>query len=180
VADGVAGDTPQAKLDALLGRALVSGAPAGTEPLDDAAKAVLSGLDGADLINIKSDVQDRADVVLVLVPAVATATGGDAQPTPDAGDDPDGDFVTLVRALDSYGGTVVSGPASSATKGGMVAAVRGNDVAAQEVSTVDSGTTPMGEVAAALALREQADGKTGQYGFGDGATAPAPNAASAS
>jgi Holliday junction resolvase len=179
VAGGVAGDDPQAKLDALLGRALVSGAPAGVEPMDDAARAILSGLDGGDLVNIEGEVENRGDVALVLVPGVATDQN-DPQPTPAAGDDPDGDFVTLVRALDSYGGTVVSGPASSATNDGLVAAVRGDEAAAREVSTVDSGQTPMGDVAAALALREQADGRAGQYGFGDGATAPAPNAAAAS
>jgi hypothetical protein len=180
VPGGVAGDDPQAKLDALLGRALVSGAPVGTEPVDDAARAVINGLDGGDLVNIEGKINERADVALVVVPAVATATGGSPQATPAAGDDPDGDFATLARALDSYGGTVVTGPASSATKGGMVAALRGDDAAAREVSSVDSGGTPMGDVAAVLALREQADGKSGQYGFGDGATAPAPDAASAS
>jgi hypothetical protein len=149
--------------------------------VDDAARAVLTGLDTNDLVNLDGDVTSLADVALVLVPGVPEATGQQADPQPSGEDlDPARDFATLARALDSYGGTVVSGPASSATADGLVAAVRDDDAAVREVSTVDSGTTPMGDVAAALALRQQAEGRTGHYGFGDGATAPAPDAASAS
>jgi len=181
VPGGVAGDDPQARLDALLARALLSGAPAGPDVVDDAARAVLTGLDTNDLVNVDGEVTGRADIALVLVPGVPEATGQQAAPQPSGEDlDPAGDFATLSRALDSYGGTVVSGPASSATADGLVAAVRKNDAAAREVSTVDSGTTPMGDVAAVLALRQQAEGRTGHYGFGNGATAPAPDAASAS
>jgi hypothetical protein len=181
VPGGVAGDDAQARLDALLGRALLSGAPAGPFPVDDGARAVLAGLDANDLVNLEGEVTSLADVALVLVPGVPEATGQEADPQPTGEDaDPAADFATLARALDSYGGTVVSGPASSATADGLVAAVRNDDAATREVSTVDTGTTPMGDIAAVLALREQAEGKTGHYGFGDGATAPAPEAVSGS
>jgi hypothetical protein len=182
VPGGVAGDDPQATLGALLGRALLSGPPPGPGVQDEAARSVLGQLDTGDLVSLDGEVRALADVALVLVPGVPEATGDAAQPTTEdeAEGDPAADFVTLVRALDTYGGTVVSGPASSATNGGMVQAVRGDDAAAREVSTVDSGTTPMGEVTAVLALREQGEGRAGHYGFGDGATSPAPDAAAAS
>ena len=178
VPGGVDGEDPQARLAALLARALLSGAPAGPAPVDQAARGVLNGLDGAGLVKIDGDVNSLADLALVLAPGVPEATGQAPQPTPAA--DLSQAYVDLARSLDAVGGTVVSGPASSATKGGFVQAVRSDDAAAREVSTVDSGGTPMGEVAAVRALRQQADGGAGQYGSGDGASAPLPESASAS
>jgi hypothetical protein len=179
VPGGVDGEDPQARLDALLARALLSGVPAGPAPVDQTARGILTGLDGADLVKLDGDVNSLADVALVLAPGVPEATGQQAaQPTP--AQDLSQEYVDLARSLDAVGGTVVSGPASSATKGGFVQAVRSDDAAAREVSTVDSGGTPMGEVAAVRALRQQADGVAGQYGSGDGATSPLPEPASAS
>jgi hypothetical protein len=179
VPGGVDAEDPQARLDALLARALLSGASSGPAPVDEAARGVLTGLDGADLVKLDGDVNSLADLALVLAPGVPEATGQQvAQPTPAA--DLSAAYVDLARSLDAAGGTVVSGPASSATKGGFVQAVRSDDGAAREVSTVDSGGTPMGEVASVRALRQQADGGAGQYGNGDGATAPLPETASGS
>jgi Holliday junction resolvase len=178
VPGGVDGEDPQARLDALLARALLSGAPAGTTPVDEPARAVLAGLDGAGLLEPDGDVTSLADLALVLVPGVPEATGQQAQPTPAA--DTSQVYVQLARTLDAAGGTVVSGPASSATRGGLVDALRADDAAAREVSTIDTGGTPMGQVAAVRALRQQDDGGSGQYGAGDGATAPLPDTAAAS
>jgi hypothetical protein len=176
VPGGVTGEDSQARLDALLARAVLSGAPAGASPVDAPARAIMTELDGGDLVNLEGEVANLADVALILVPGVPEATGqaAAAQPTPENAEDTAAQFVRLARAVDSYGGAVVSGPASSATRNGLVTAVRADDAAAREVSTVDSGGTPAGDVAATLALREQADGKIGHYGFGDGATAPLP------
>jgi hypothetical protein len=177
VPGGVPGEDPQTRLGALLARALLSGA-AGPAPVDQASRAVLKGLDNGDLVNVDGNVNNLADLALVVVPGVPEASGQQAQPTPSG--DVSKVYVTLARSLDAVGGTVVSGPASAATKGGLIQAVRKDDAASREVSTVDSGGTPMGEVAAAAALDEQADGKTGHYGSGDGATAPLVDAASSS
>lgn len=179
VPGGVQGEDADSRLDALLARALLSGAPAGPAPVDQSARGILSGLDGADLVKVDGDVNSLADLTLVLAPGVPEATG---QPAPQAtaASDLSQAYVDLARSLDAVGGTVVSGPASSATKGGFVQAVRSDDAAAREVSTVDSGGTPMGEVAAVRALRQQADGAAGQYGSGDGAAAPLPEPTSGS
>jgi hypothetical protein len=179
VPGGVDGEDPQTRLDALLARALLSGTPAGPSPVDEAARGILTGLDGADLVKLDGDVDNLADLGLVLAPGVPEATGQQpAQPTP--APDLSQAYVDLARSLDAVGGTVVSGPGSSATQGGFVEAVRSDDAAAREVSTVDNGGTPMGEVAAVRALRQQADGGVGQYGSGDGASAPLPETAAAS
>jgi hypothetical protein len=69
---------------------------------------------------------------------------------------------------------VVVGPASSATAGGVLAAVRAQQPLATTVSTVDTGGTPMGDVTTVLALREQQLGSAGSYGFGAGAKAILP------
>jgi hypothetical protein len=78
-------------------------------------------------------------------------------------------YVHLATALDTAGGgAVVTGPASSATDGGVLTAVRKDSTAKSRVSTVDSGSSPMGVITAVLAMREQLAGGSGAYGFGSG------------
>ncbi len=84
-------------------------------------------------------------------------------------------WAALVGQLDRAGsGSVVAGPASSATEGGVIAAVRDASELADEVSTVDTYGTPMGDVVVALALQEQLGGGAGAYGFGAKANAALP------
>jgi AmiR/NasT family two-component response regulator len=80
------------------------------------------------------------------------------------------DIVAVLRRA----GAVVVGPASSATAGGVLAAVRAQQPLATTVSTVDTGGTPMGDVTTVLALREQQLGGAGSYGFGAGSRAVLP------
>jgi hypothetical protein len=167
-------DTGQ-QLAAYLARALVSGTPLGVDPVDTTAQGLFDTFDRNDLVGIEGDVSGLADIALVLVPGVTDQTGGQVGPTPSG--DTLSSYVAVGRALATTGrGAVVTGPASSATNGGVVAAVRGDDAAGREISTVDTGTTPMGEIASVLALRERTDGgQAGAYGFGDGAAAPLPD-----
>ena len=85
-------------------------------------------------------------------------------------------LVPLIDALDVAGeGTVVAGPISSASEGGVVAAVRGGDLAAR-VSTEDRLDTNIGTTVTVLALVDQRrEGKVGQYGTGEGAESIAPD-----
>ena len=81
----------------------------------------------------------------------------------------------FVSALDGAGrGAVVAGSAAAAGKDGLVGAVRADRGLASAVSTVDSADRPVGQVAAAFALAQQAAGRTGQYGTAAGASAPFP------
>jgi hypothetical protein len=175
------GDT-NVKLANLLAEALVSpgASPVGTSTDSDAK--VLQALKSADLIEIKGNVSGLAGGALILAPAVQVDSAVKATPA----EDTLSDYVGLADALDTVGGgAVVTGPASSATDGGVLTAIRNDDTAKTRVSTVDNGSTTMGVITAVLALREQLSGGSGAYGFGNGVddllpTLPAAPAASAS
>lgn len=59
-------------------------------------------------------------------------------------------------------------------RGSLVEAVRADDELADDVSTVDDLDQPTGAAVAVLALSDLGRGIVGHYGFGDGASAPAP------
>jgi hypothetical protein len=163
------GDSGQ-QLARFLADAVVGTGPAAARD-GEAGQTVLDRLGDADLISIKGDLSGLAGAAVVLAPGIA----GDTVAKPTVPPDVATAYVELADALDdSGGGAVVTGPASSATSGGVVAAVRGTDVTNGRVSTVDTGGSPMGAVTTVLALREQLAGGVGQYGFGDGATAEMP------
>ncbi len=163
-------------LDVLLARSLVTAEIIDSGRTDATAQAILSALKDAGLISVNGDLGGRATEAVLLVPPVQqVVTGPDATPS----QSPTADFSTvwrdLISALDSgSNGSVVLGPASSSVAGGVIAAVRSDPGVAKAVSTVDTGGTPMGVIAAVLALREQLSGAAGSYGFGDGAKSALP------
>jgi hypothetical protein len=155
-----------ARLAGLLARALVNAAAAPVATSTDASATVLDALRSADLIEVKGNVSGLAGGALMLAPA--NPVGGAAVKATPA-DDTLSAYVSLADALDTVGGgAVVTGPASSATDGGVLTAIRNDDTAKERVSTVDSGSSPMGVITAVLALREQLSGTSGAYGFGSG------------
>lgn len=164
------GDTGT-QLARFLSDALLSQTGGGRGSTDSAN--VRESLKNEDLIGIKGDLSGLAGSALVLAPPNEAAVSGNVKPTADTtGDDA---YLALASALDNAGGgAVVTGPSSSAIGGGLLAAIRKSDPASKRISTVDSGSTPMGVVSAVLALREQVAGGVGQYGFGDGASQPLP------
>jgi hypothetical protein len=173
---GTAGDVAAAQL---LARALVTTELSASERTDETARRVLDGLARAGLVEVNGDAPGRATQAVLLVPGVATAVQGSVvTPSPSPAADLGPTWVTLAEVLDADStGTVVVGPASSATAGGVVSALRAQPLAAG-VSTVDTGGTPMGDVTTVFALREQQLGGAGNYGFGDGARAVLPSRAS--
>jgi hypothetical protein len=159
------------RLSSLLAHALVGAGvgPAGRN--SPTASAVLGELGSVDLIAVKGDVAGLASGAILLAPGNPDSTSD--QPT--ATSAPQLEYVNLATALDSIGGgAVVSGPPSSASGAGVLALIRNDDVAKSRVSTVDTGSTPMGVITAVLALREQLSGGAGAYGFGSGVSAPLP------
>lgn len=180
VADELAGEVPadtagtDTRLADLLAGALVSTAAGSVGRSTEAQTAVLEALQSADLIGIEGNLAGPAGAALVLAPAVApSGSGQPVQPTTDPG--ALNAYVALALALDTAGGgAVVTGPASSATDGGVVAAVRNDGAAQDRVSTVDTGSQPAGVVTAVLAVREQLAGDSGAYGFGSGVSDPLP------
>jgi len=170
----LSGTTSQVLAD-LLARAVVTADGSAASVEDTAGQAVLQGLKDAELINAKGDFTERATSALVIAPPVAPKTPGAKPSVPDAAQQAATAYLDIASALDSASsGTVVLGPASAAGDGGIIAAVRGDDAMAQRVSTVDTGGTPMGDLAAVLALRQQLRGASGSYGFAAGAEDPLP------
>lgn len=164
-----------ATLGALLARAVTTGDLSQSEQSDAVSKRVLDELDEAGLAKVDGDFGGRATEAVLLVPAVDLAVEPGATPNDSPTARVEGTWTALAAALDAGSdGAVVLGPASSATSGGVVAAVREDGDISELVSTVDTGGTPMGDVTTVLALREQQLGGTGKYGFGDGATRPFP------
>jgi hypothetical protein len=165
----------------LLARALLTTEVSASGKTDQTERTLLDGLSKAGLIDVNGDTPGRATQAVLLAPGLVQAVDG-AVPTPSLSSTADelSAWVTLARALDSGStGAVVTGPASSATAGGVVGAIRAQPQLSSSVSTVDTGGTPMGDVTTVFALREQQLGNAGNYGFSDGATAPLPSAATA-
>jgi hypothetical protein len=167
--------TASAALATVLAQAVVTRELGPTGPLDAGGKALLDGLRKAGLIGIGSDVTGRATEVVVLAPGVEQAPEGQPDTPTSVLGDRLAQWSAIAVGLDARsGGVVVLGPASSATAGGVLETLRGQEALAGTVSTVDSGGTPMGNVAAVLALREQSSGGAGNYGFVGKAKAPLP------
>jgi outer membrane murein-binding lipoprotein Lpp len=150
----------------LLSDALVS---SGVARPATVTSAILDAMGKANLIDVKGKVTGLAGAAIMLVPENPTSEGK-VQPTPDSAP-ATSTYVTLANALDAIGGSaVVSGPSSSASGNGLVAAIRDDNAVKARVSTVDVGQTPMGVITDVLALREQLSGGDGAYGSGPGAT----------
>ena len=172
---GATGTT--AALAPLLAAALLTQDVVASGLVDKGASAVLDAFDRAGLVGIDGDLGGRADQAVLLVPAVEAATKDQPGATPSLRADPVAQWSSVAVALDAAGhGAVVTGPASSGTSGGVVAAIRAQDRVAGAVSTVDTGGTPMGDLTTVLALREQALGGAGRYGFVGSVDAPLPRA----
>jgi Copper transport outer membrane protein, MctB len=166
-----------ARLRELLAGALVSSSAGSPQRSTEADATVLDSLRSADLIGIKGDVAGPAGGALVLAPA-GPVSSGQVVKTPTDGAVMAA-WVDLAGALDADGGgVVVNGPESSATDGGVLAAIRKDDDVKNRVSTVDSGSQPSGVIASVLALREQLTGGNGAYGSGSGVRGPLPTLAS--
>lgn len=142
----------------VMGRALLTDPDAG-EPIDDAASSVLNGFTTAELLSGEAPTQ-RASLVVILAGPVSGEGEGDMARA--------SIVVSLARAIGSQGdGAVVAGPPEAARPGGAVAAVRNDPEAVEEVSTVDTLHTRLGQVGTVLALAEQASGSVGHYGVVD-------------
>ncbi|SDQ51135.1 copper transporter [Quadrisphaera sp. DSM 44207] len=161
----------------LLAGALV--VPPGPGPDGGAAApsaSVLEALAGGELVSVEGELSGRADTAVVVGGAPVDDAGQDAADTAEAEDAEDAaaqEWLPVVTALDARSsGSVVTAPLAS-EEGGVLAAVRSGD-GIDGPSSVDSLGTTMGPVTTVLALREQLDGGSGQYGSGDGATAVVP------
>ncbi len=78
----------------------------------------------------------------------------------------------FAAAVDARGaGAVLAGDAGSASGNGAVAVARSDAAISNHLSTVDNIERGAGRITTVLALREELDGRSGQFGVGPGATA---------
>lgn len=167
---------PIERAAAELAAALSTG-PGAEEVAAADAQAVVAAFEEADLVDFRpepgaEDTLTSATLVLVLAPA-------GPQEKPDTEQQLQLEaMLTLAAAFDERSrGAVVAGPATAAADGGLVQALRQRSSLSPDISSVDNVDRGIGQVAAVLALAEQAADGAGQYGAGPGAAAPLPVAA---
>jgi Copper transport outer membrane protein, MctB len=152
---------------AILARALVTKQAAGS-PLDDTGRNILSGLDTAKLVSVDGELARRNSLVVLVT--------GDANGTDQTTAASDSIVLAVGKALDEASdGVVVAGPQASAEEGGVVYAVRNDDSASSELSTVDVVDEPSGRIATVFALVQQGQGTAGQYGSVGNTDGPIPS-----
>lgn len=152
-----------------LGASLLTGGSGG--PVDrDAARSVVAAFEEAGFVDLADESEDLAPATLVVV------LGAPASEEPD--DDRDEQVASLLDVVGQLEprarGTVVAGPTEALLEGGLLRALRNDDRLGPLVSSVDNVDRAVGQVAVALALREQLEGGAGRYGSGSGAQAPIP------
>jgi hypothetical protein len=167
--------TDSLALASLLTRATVTANLAEAATRDAAADTIIDGLVKSGLVGVEEKLAGRATEVVVLAAGVPAQDGSEPTGTKAGTQDPLTQWSALVAGLDARsGGTVVVGPASCATEGGLIASLRSRETLAGTVSTVDTGSTPMGDLSVVYALREQSLGGAGSYGFVGKVKAPVP------
>ena len=83
----------------------------------------------------------------------------------------------MASELDRAGdGAVLAGRTGSTAATGPVGVARADSAVAAKLSTVDNVQDAAGRIATIFALREQAEGRAGQYGSGAGTQGPLPGA----
>jgi len=150
--------SPATKVGWCLSRAI---AARSVNPRDGYAKTVGRALAAANLVDVREDVEDTAQLVVVVT--AATATEVPATEVTEA-------HVQLDVGIRDQPGSanhipvVVAGPNSDGLDGTDVGAIRTTSPASSELSTVDVADLPSGVVTTVLAGKEQILGEQGHYG----------------
>jgi hypothetical protein len=150
--------SPATKIGWCLSRAIAN---RNANPRDGYAKTVGRTLASANLVDVREDVEDTAQLVVV-VTAPTTTQPPAAEVT--------AAHVQLDVGIRDQGGStdhvplVVAGPNSDGLDGTDVGAVRTSSPASGELSTVDVADLPSGVVTTVLAGKEQLLGQQGHYG----------------
>ena len=150
--------SPATKVGWSLSRAIASKTVAARDPF---AKTVGRSLASAGLVDVREDVEDTAQlVVVVTAPTTVPAPAADVTTA----------HVQLELGIREQGGSgsripvVVAGPNSDGLDGTDVGAVRTTSDASSELSTVDVADLPSGVLTTVLAGAEQILGRQGHYG----------------
>ncbi|MQA35072.1 copper transporter [Modestobacter roseus] len=140
---------------------------AGVPPDTTATAQVLAGLEELGVLSRDTSSVSPAEYAVVLTSGAVEGEDADVRTTA---------LVELATALDAAGaGAVVAGDPVAAEDGGLIAAIRADAGASDNVSTVDNVTAAAGRIATVLALVAEGAGTSGQYGAGEDAQpVPAP------
>jgi len=156
------------QMGALMAHALVSHKAAGDD-VDGTGESVLAGLTAADLLTGADAIDARGSLVLVVA--------GEPYGSADERDGAGSIVSSLLSVLDEHcDGVVLVGPVASSAEDGLVGTVRADPTTSDVVSTVDAVERTAGAVTAVLALREEADGKSGHYGTSEAPDGAIPGA----
>ncbi|NUW41599.1 copper transporter [Nonomuraea rhodomycinica] len=155
------------KAATLLAATLLTTDQAQAGTANPATAAVLGGFEAGGLLTVDDEPAKRATLVVMFAPE-RPLDGENAESQAAA-------LLSLARGLDAAGkGTVIAGSVTAASAGGLITAARDESDLVKRVSTVDTVDMPAGRTAIVYALREQLNGRAGQYGIGANATAPMP------
>ncbi|MFF4618737.1 copper transporter [Nonomuraea jabiensis] len=157
----------------LLSAAFVTPDQAQSNTPNAATADVVSSFETGGLLTTDGDPVKRATLAVMLAPE-KPYEGENAEVQAGA-------LVSVAGALDQAGkGTVLAGAvATPAAAGDPIAALRDDGEVSKRVSSVDTADMPAGRVAIVYSLREQLNGRAGQYGIGKGASAMLPTVTTA-
>ena len=157
-------------LAGVLTRGLVTTDVSAADKPDDAAQTALAGLRTGGLIDFSGKGPDPATLAIVLAgPPTPGETAAQQQAEATT-------YAVLARALRAgSSGTLAISDADGTATGATLHAIRTDKQASAAVSTVDDADQPMGLITVVLAMREQLDGASGQYGTASGAKATEPD-----
>jgi hypothetical protein len=150
---------------ALLAAVLVSGQ---TTVTSASRTSVLAAFTGLGVLTLDGEVSASAPAVVVITGSPSTGSGSGER---------NNAVLALIRQFDKAAAQIVVSAPNASGSGSAIGAIRDDDALTKSISTVDGVGLAEGQVATALALAEQFDGKSGQYGTGDGATARIPTLA---
>lgn len=160
----------EGELAVTLARSLVSTGGGAQRPAP--AQQALDGLVAAELVTVEQEQPVLADLAVVVGGSPADAAGaGDADWTQSATTA----HLAVLEQLDGESrGAVLAAPQSDDGEGGLLAALRADADLTETVSSVDGLAAPGARISVVLALREQVEGRAGQYGTGGSAQAVVP------
>ncbi|QGK70580.1 copper transporter [Allosaccharopolyspora coralli] len=149
----------------LLGSLTLAGSGnAGAQPSPEERAAALGGLTEGGFVRVAQDIEPAELAVVV----TGSGQSGDQ--------DRAATIARFATEMDRAGqGAVLAGSRAAAESRGPIGVVRADSTMASALSTVDNVGSAPGRVATVLALREQTEGRSGQYGVAEGAQGPSPD-----
>ncbi len=159
------------ELAVLLARSVLTTQSGGTDRGGPLAQT-LDGLVAGELVRVAEEQPRQADLAVVV--------GGPPQELADAeaaeaARATNSSYLSLLANADAEAaGAVVVAPRSSDAEDGLLSEVRADADLTEALSSVDNLGSPGGRLSVVLALREQVQGRAGQYGTGESAQSAAP------